>query len=1605
METAPGVTDSSVCADVVNKRRSVISVTESPCYIEGRHKKKVRTVEDKFVGYYNDIDSESEGEWTGEPEENASGCQGNAQCQEQVNETFDIEDGGGKSWRLHEPFDLWQVRKSRNATGGTENASDVFDRKCSSSSSSNENVLDVVCSDNSSIESAFSKCRVSNANIASSLSNQDVYHSGCDIDVSDGKTNKDVRTVQGTENHEVKPAPYNFRSFVLGPITSLLQFSFKRVYPHSLPAVASGWNSENMGNLQGSEGKGKGGSGKSPGKGKKDKSGKKSPAKDLLKHKSPAPEPPSKSGGGSQVQYKVVPPQGNVPAVRGHASNNGAPWSEQSTLRSGDTTTYVVTDSWRHVKKLAIRTPASNSTTVLTPPSRDSSSESVFTDPLTPQGFADAQNNSSLTSSSNYSDPCGTEQAVIRLAPNSTGYFQTPSVVNGTDDSVYTSLNSDAGGMVGSDKDRRGGSSPLSTTDLDDVTLTLLDSTEQLTDGEDFGGTELLTSVQKRSQSHSLDALDEEENVEGSDKKAKSLDALEMAAGNGVLPHTRTTQPPSSFTLVRHRKVELNPTRLSEHCLVPAASTQQQADARDTRRHSSVSDVLLDSNVLRKVASLTLDRATIDQRVAKPKFVPEKLDFQIYEKFEGQMLINWFVSAFPEGHYLRLLLTSQDLRILAIQFCTHLLAAGVVRQIPDKDVTLEHLFRPDLMYYWSHAEAPTPAPSTPGRLSSIAWPPTSPFGFSMATELASAAVNRPGARYSEAETAAKEPASISLASPTDVRSPVKSGGEKPEFQQVVMGLKREHRDNLNRLSRDQEVSLFNVRGEHAQRLDDADEKIARLEDTVVKLQQELDRYKTLSDIQCLTEKTKADFDSPTEQKTLPSADIVGSELGRKGPEPVNTSQTNVEAALKDVKPDISIVNEGQTKSTATEPLSVCDRSTDTEDLHETPSVISAEPTTERTSPLKEDDTSVSHPAPLSESQPNSKGPEPVLQMVPSTSTLLEMHSVNGEVIASPQKLITEPPSTKTKMSGPPPPPPPPPMSGMEPLLPPISEMGPPPPPMPGMGPPPPPPLPGMGPPPPPLPGMGPPPPPLPGMGPPPPPLPGMGPPPPPLPGMGPPPPPPIPGSGGIPPASTASVVGSPLPFPTPPAGGWMANRAMLRKQPVNPIIPMKPLYWTRIIVPPTGQPPPLGNSPAPAPAPAPGVPAAGSGLLWDKLEEADIDDIKEFSDLFSRQVVERKPTKKKEEKPSKVQAMKILDSKRSQNVGILASSLHVDFSEIENAIYNFDTSVVNLEALQQIYEVRATEEELCMIREHASSKPEIPLDKPEQFLHELAEIPNFADRIACFMFQSEFEDGISSIESKLNNLKSTCQFLITSKSLKTVLAIILTLGNYMNGGNRTRGQADGFGLEILARLRDVKSKDSSVTLLHFIVRAYMKKCEDPLSPGLALPVPEPGDIDRALTVHFDDVSGDLQKLQKELGVCETKTGKVLAASTEDNIQPFKGKMEKFLGSAKKQLAGELENLEECKQKFKATMQFYHYQPKGGANEDDVDPKDFFALWSPFCSDFKDIWKKEQQRLIKEKTQEAKRIKQKKLDIQKSKRGEGGLKSKVLRRSLMKEEAQ
>ncbi|KAI8422362.1 hypothetical protein MSG28_006223 [Choristoneura fumiferana] len=925
-----------------------------------------------------------------------------------------------------------------------------------------------------------------------------------------------------------------------------------------------------------------------------------------------------------------------------------------------------------------------------------------------------------------------------------------------------------------------------------------------------------------------------------------------------------------------------------------------------------------------------------------------------------QMLLNWFMSSISDNNHLKTLLTSQDLKNLGIQYCTHLLAAGVLQQISDKDAPSESIFKPNLMYYWSHMEAPVSQPITPGRLHASAWPHDKEVYRNVAqdqfTNLRNVENNRFFNQNNNDEIADINEAKVVIAQlknrlldleiqlekiklnaqietinknlekcfPQDESNKVKFANKEVQttcelnglpnkpvitlpdndssvlrtsvasgstldvssvacnteiFNNYKDGSKTEQRSEnienyckLNKIRDYEETTRNGDKSENDSnelKIEEKDRKEGSGDKAVTVSQHgsmesssEASFFSINNSTELITSKHESSSDIirkdnvlkpvlnstniPTTQilyqnneanttveramismsnqtdKASPEADSREVGIQRKwGPHLVEPSvivkatpppaPPQPESLEPTTDPPISILQnhtalsvlKNECSNTPTSPVTPIapgppslpptaklDPALPTSPLirsppaplqPQMPKMSPPPPPPPPPPPLPE--VNMPPPPPMSEIGPPPPPPPPMPEMLGMGSSPTPM---SGTEFPLPLTM-GPPPPPMPGMAPPPPPmpgmgPPPPPMPGMGPPPPPMPGMGPPPPPMPGMGPPPPP-MPGMGPPPPPMPGMGPPPPPMPGMGPPPPPMPGMGPPPPPMPGMGPPPPPPPASFGGPPPPGPPPPMG-PVPFPAPPAGGWNMQRSSLRKIPVKPAAPMKPLYWTRILAPPV--PTLQGEVVSPPLKP-----------LWLEIEETSLDNIDEFTDLFSRQVV-KAPVKKKVEVKTKIQPVKILESKRSQNVGILAQSLHVEFSEIENAIYNFDTSVVSLEALQQIYEMRASEEELSMIKEHLRSKPDVPLDKPEAFLHDLSGIPNFAERISCFMFQAEFEDAVSTTMHKLDNLKHTCE-----------------------------------------------SKRSNVTLLHFIVRTYLRVCGGALSGACALPVPEPGDVARA----------------------------------------------------------------------------------------------------------------------------------------------------------------
>uniref|UniRef100_A0A2K6QYY7 Formin-2 n=1 Tax=Rhinopithecus roxellana TaxID=61622 RepID=A0A2K6QYY7_RHIRO len=575
--------------------------------------------------------------------------------------------------------------------------------------------------------------------------------------------------------------------------------------------------------------------------------------------------------------------------------------------------------------------------------------------------------------------------------------------------------------------------------------------------------------------------------------------------------------------------------------------------------------------------------------------------------------------------------------------------------------------------------------------------------------------------------------------------------------------------------------------------------------------------------------------------------------------------------------------------------------------------------------------------------------------------------------------------------------------GIPPSLPPVPRVGIPlPPPLPEAGIPLPPQLPGVGipplspllragiHPPPPLPGVGttpppllpeagiPPLPPLPGTGiPPPPPLPGMGIPPapaplPPPPGTGIPPPPLLPASGppllpqvGSSTLPTPQVCGFlPPPLPSGLFGLGMNQDKGSRKQPIEPCRPMKPLYWTRIQL----------HSKR----------DSSTSLIWEKIEEPSID-CHEFEELFSKTAVKerKKPISDTISKTKAKQVVKLLSNKRSQAVGILMSSLHLDMKDIQHAVVNLDNSVVDLETLQALYENRAQSDELEKIEKHGRSSKDKENAKPwvgpfclenanAVFLYELSLIPNFSERVFCILFQSTFSESICSIHRKLELLQKLCETLKNGSGVMQVLGLVLAFGNYMNGGNKTRGQADGFGLDILPKLKDVKSSDNSRSLLSYIVSYYLRNFDEDAGKEQCLfPLPEPQDLFQASQMKFEDFQKDLRKLKKDLKACEVEAGKVYQVSSKEHMQPFKENMEQFIIQAKIDQEAEENSLTETHKCFLETTAYFFMKPKLGEKE--VSPNAFFSIWHEFSSDFKDFWKKENKLLLQERVKEAEEV--------------------------------
>ncbi|KAL4109004.1 hypothetical protein PRIC1_000711 [Phytophthora ramorum] len=211
----------------------------------------------------------------------------------------------------------------------------------------------------------------------------------------------------------------------------------------------------------------------------------------------------------------------------------------------------------------------------------------------------------------------------------------------------------------------------------------------------------------------------------------------------------------------------------------------------------------------------------------------------------------------------------------------------------------------------------------------------------------------------------------------------------------------------------------------------------------------------------------------------------------------------------------------------------------------------------------------------------------------------------------------------------------------------------------------------------------------------------------------------------------------------------------------------------------------------------------------------------------------------------------LIDRARSNNISIIVKQFRMSNAALRVAIMKMDSEVLTLDRVQGLIKILPTEEEIAAISGFHGDPT--TLNGAELVLKELITVPRLKQRLSALETKHQFPALVRDLQTKINKIRVASNEIAQSSELKTLLLVILQVGNKMNDGT-ARGGAKGFRLNDLTKLVQLKSVDKSVTLLHYVARMVRMKKGNAVRLGDSLaslydvqsiPIPElQGDMNR-----------------------------------------------------------------------------------------------------------------------------------------------------------------
>ncbi|XP_039116807.1 formin-like protein 6 [Dioscorea cayenensis subsp. rotundata] len=306
------------------------------------------------------------------------------------------------------------------------------------------------------------------------------------------------------------------------------------------------------------------------------------------------------------------------------------------------------------------------------------------------------------------------------------------------------------------------------------------------------------------------------------------------------------------------------------------------------------------------------------------------------------------------------------------------------------------------------------------------------------------------------------------------------------------------------------------------------------------------------------------------------------------------------------------------------------------------------------------------------------------------------------------------------------------------------------------------------------------------------------------------------------------------------------------------------------------------------------VSRAMKGSLWAEPHRPDEAfksleiDMSELENLFSAAVPSAKEkSSRRSSVGSRTEKVHLVDLRRANNCEIMRTGVKMSTTDLLNSVLALDDSILNADQIDSLTKLCPTKEEIDLLQGYTGDKQK--LGKCEQFFLELMKVPRMESKLRVFSFKIQFHSQVAELRNNLNTINSTAEEIKSSIKLKRIMQTILSLGNALNQGT-ARGSAIGFKLDSLLKLSDIRTRNSKMTLMHYLCKVLADKLPEVLDFEKDIP-----SLETAVKIQLKVLAEEMQAISKGLEKVEQE----LTLSENDGLvsQAFHKTLKAFLVSA------------------------------------------------------------------------------------------------------------